>query len=47
MKILFYDMGDFELDYFLDKIPNKVEPVFFKKTLNLQTKLVDLFEDLF
>ena len=37
MKILFYDMGDFELDYFLDKIPNKVEPVFFKKTLNSST----------
>ncbi len=37
MKILFYDMGNFELDYLLEKIPNKIEPVFFKKTLNSST----------
>ena len=45
MKILFYDMGNFELDYFLEKIPNNIEPVFFKKTLNssayIDTKNLD------
>ena len=37
MKILFYDMGNFELDYFLDKIPSNIEPIFFKKPLNIST----------
>ncbi len=37
MKTLFYDIGKFELDYLLEKIPSKIEPVFFKKPLNSNT----------
>ena len=45
MKILFYDMGNFELDYLLDKMPSNVEPVFFKNTLNLTTYVDEKHKD--
>lgn len=34
MKILFYDIKDFEFNYLLDKIPNNIEPYFIKTPLN-------------
>ena len=41
MKILFYDIRDFELDFLLEKIPNTIEPYFFKTPLDKNT-YVDL-----
>ena len=37
MKILFYDVKDFELNYLLERVSNKIEPTFLKTTLNEQT----------
>lgn len=37
MKIIFYEIRDFEFDYLLDKIPNTIEPVFIKQSLNPST----------
>lgn len=37
MKILFYDTKKIELDYLLEKIPNTIEPYFFKNVLNSST----------
>lgn len=37
MKILFYDIKKNELDYLLEKIPNNIEPYFFKTTLSQAT----------
>ena len=37
MKILFYDIRDFELDFLLEKIPNTIEPYFFKTPLEKNT----------
>lgn len=41
MKILFYDIRDFELDFLLEQIPNTIEPYFFKTPLEKNT-YVDL-----
>ncbi len=37
MKILFYDIKDFEFDYLLDKIPSSIEPYFLKVRLDENT----------
>ena len=37
MKILFYDIKKLELNYLLEKIPNNIEPYFFKNILNSST----------
>ncbi len=37
MKILFYEIRDFEFDYLLDKIPNSIQPTFFRHSLNPNT----------
>ena len=37
MKILFYDIKEFEYDFLLNHIPNNIEPVFFKHPLNQST----------
>ncbi|MBR2069637.1 MAG: hypothetical protein IJ877_07760 [Candidatus Gastranaerophilales bacterium] len=37
MKILFYDIKEFEFDYLLSKVPNNIEPYFFKTALNPTT----------
>ncbi len=45
MKILFYDMQDFELDYLLDKVTNNIEPYFFKIPLNNSTFIDEKYVD--
>ena len=37
MKTLFYEMKDFELDYFLERIPKALEPYFFKIPITKST----------
>ena len=44
MKILFYDMQDFELDYLLDKVTNNIEPYFFKIPLNNSTFIDEKYD---
>ena len=37
MKILFYDIKKFELDYLLERLPKNIEAYFFKNLLNEST----------
>ena len=37
MKILFYEIKDFEFNYLLDKIPNTIEPAFLRHSLTSDT----------
>ena len=37
MKVLFYDIKNYELNFLLDKIPSNIEPYFLKTTLNSST----------
>ncbi len=45
MKILFYDMKEFEFDYLLDKIPSALEPYFFKNPLNSDVFIDERYQD--
>ena len=44
MKILFYDVKKFELDYLQEKIYSNLEPYFFKNSLN---SFLELQEDIY
>jgi len=45
MKILFFDIKKIELDYFLEKIPDNIEPYFFKTVLNTATYIDEKYLD--
>jgi len=45
MKVLFYDIDNLELEYFLDNSINLVEAKFFKTSLNSNTFIPDEFKD--
>ena len=45
MKILFYDIKEFELDYFLNNALNNIETYFFKNPLNKSTYIDEKYKD--
>ena len=46
MKIIFYEIKDSEFDYLSERIPNTIEPVFIKHTLNESTYIDEKQKDI-